>query len=200
MTCPNKSTRPLISNGYSLFVFRLCVAPELLDQLPNQAIKPIPLLGVTHVSIIARLPHPSPRKLHYLGSKRLLGRWRRPGLESPTHPRRLAQPVGREESVPSRRLPRSSPVAEHRDGATAVELHRSGAYYFISGAEGACEQGEKLIVVVMSERHSLRGGLAPARGPTEFEGPAVAPTSGASTTVVLKSGVAAALLVLGMTL
>ncbi|CAL9104427.1 unnamed protein product [Musa textilis] len=95
---------------------------------------------------------------------------------------------------------RSSPVAEHRDGATAVELHRSGAYYFISGAEGACEQGEKLIVVVMSERHSLRGGLAPAPGPTEFEGPAVAPTSGASTTVVLKSGVAAALLVLGMTL
>ncbi|CAL9772708.1 unnamed protein product [Musa acuminata subsp. burmannicoides] len=95
---------------------------------------------------------------------------------------------------------RSSPVAEHRDGTAVVELHRSGAYYFISGAEGACEQGEKLIVVVMSERHSLRGGLAPAPGPTEFEGPAVAPTSGASTTVVLKSGVAAALLVLGIIL
>ncbi|WOK95052.1 early nodulin-like protein 1 [Canna indica] len=76
---------------------------------------------------------------------------------------------------------KSSPIAEHKDGATVVELRRSGAYYFISGAEGACEEGEKLIVVVLSDRHSLRAlGLAPAPAPAEYEGPAVAPTSGAA--------------------
>lgn len=96
---------------------------------------------------------------------------------------------------------KTSPIAEHKNGATVVELHRSGAYYFISGAEGACEEGEKLIVVVMSERHSLPG-LAPAPSPAEyFEGPAIAPTSGASRMEkVLKSGVAGALLVLGIVL
>ncbi|XP_009398652.2 early nodulin-like protein 14 [Musa acuminata AAA Group] len=96
---------------------------------------------------------------------------------------------------------KTSPIAEHKNGATVVELHRSGAYYFISGAEGACEEGEKLIVVVMSERHSLRG-LAPAPSPAEYsEGPAIAPTSGASRMEkVLKSSVAGALLVLGIVL
>lgn len=74
---------------------------------------------------------------------------------------------------------RSRPLAEHKDGATAVELRQSGAYYFISGVAGACEEGQRLIVVVMSERHSPRAALAPA-APAEYEGPAVAPTSGAA--------------------
>lgn len=73
---------------------------------------------------------------------------------------------------------RSRPLAEHKDGATTVELRRSGAYYFISGTAGACEEGQRLIVVVMSKRHSLRVQLAPAPAPAENEGPAVAPTSG----------------------
>ncbi|URD94218.1 early nodulin-like protein [Musa troglodytarum] len=93
---------------------------------------------------------------------------------------------------------RSSPVAEHKDGATVVRLHRPGAYYFISGAAGACEEGEKLIVVVMSERHSLRG-LATAPSPAESEGPAIAPTSAAPRAVVFGSGgTACSLAVLGM--
>ncbi|KAG6481568.1 hypothetical protein ZIOFF_058172 [Zingiber officinale] len=75
---------------------------------------------------------------------------------------------------------RSRPLAEHKEGASTVELRRSGAYYFISGAAGACEEGQRLIVVVMSDRHSLRARLAsPAMAPSEYEGPAVAPTSGA---------------------
>ncbi|URD96152.1 early nodulin-like protein [Musa troglodytarum] len=74
---------------------------------------------------------------------------------------------------------KTSPIAEHKNGATV---------------------GEKLIVVVMSERHSLRG-LAPAPSPAEYyEGPAIAPTSGASRMDVLKSGVAGALLVVGIVL
>ncbi|KAG6505518.1 hypothetical protein ZIOFF_037874 [Zingiber officinale] len=47
---------------------------------------------------------------------------------------------------------RSQLLAEHKDGTTAVELRRSGAYYFISGAAGACNEGQRLIVVVMSPR------------------------------------------------
>ncbi|XP_073109474.1 early nodulin-like protein 15 [Elaeis guineensis] len=89
----------------------------------------------------------------------------------------------------------SSPVAEHKDGTAVVKLHWSGPYYFISGAEGACEKGEKLIVVVMSERHALRR-ISPAPSPMEYDGPSIAPTSGALM-VVQRKGLVAALVVLG---
>ncbi|EOY29527.1 hypothetical protein QUC31_020730 [Theobroma cacao] len=78
----------------------------------------------------------------------------------------------------------SSPIAAHKDGNTKVKLERSGAYYFISGAEGHCQKGQKLIVVVMSARSQFMG-VSPAPSPMEFEGPAVAPTSSC---VSLKSG------------
>ncbi|KAJ0965838.1 hypothetical protein J5N97_026976 [Dioscorea zingiberensis] len=68
----------------------------------------------------------------------------------------------------------SAPIEEHKDGNTVVKLDKSGAFYFISGSSEACEKGEKLIVVVMSQKHHL----APAPSPVEFDGPAVAPTSG----------------------
>ncbi|KAA8525583.1 hypothetical protein F0562_007438 [Nyssa sinensis] len=74
----------------------------------------------------------------------------------------------------------SSPVEEYKDGNTKVKLDRSGPYYFISGSEGHCEKGQKLIVVVMSARHSRFVGISPAPSPVEFEGPAVAPTSSAA--------------------
>lgn len=92
----------------------------------------------------------------------------------------------------------SSPIAEHKDGSTVVKLRRSGPYYFISGTEGACEKGEKLIVVVMSERHALRR-ISPAPSPMdmEYDGPSIAPTSGTSM-VVQREAVVAALVVLGM--
>ncbi|WOL19058.1 hypothetical protein Cni_G27855 [Canna indica] len=94
---------------------------------------------------------------------------------------------------------RSNPLAEHKDGATVVELRRSGAYYFISGADGACEEGQKMIVVVMSERHSLRG-LAPGPSPVELEGPSIAPATGAAsrTVAALKTGVVATVVVLAV--
>ncbi|KAE8672060.1 nuclear nucleic acid-binding protein C1D [Hibiscus syriacus] len=54
-----------------------------------------------------------------------------------------------------------------------------GPFYFISGAKGHCEQGQKLVVVVLSPRHSYTG-ISPAPSPAEIEGPAVAPTSNGS--------------------
>nr|XP_033510603.1 early nodulin-like protein 1 [Nicotiana tomentosiformis] len=73
----------------------------------------------------------------------------------------------------------SSPIAVHNDGNTKIELTNSGAYYFISGAKGHCEQGQKLIVVTLSENNMRRFMGAPAPSPVEFEGPAMAPTSNA---------------------
>ncbi|KAK8976274.1 hypothetical protein V6N11_007762 [Hibiscus sabdariffa] len=73
----------------------------------------------------------------------------------------------------------SAPVAEYKDGNTKLKLEKSGPSYFISGAKGHCEQGQKLVVVVLSPRHRYTG-ISPAPSPAEVEGPAVAPTSYAS--------------------
>lgn len=78
----------------------------------------------------------------------------------------------------------SSPVAQYvnKGGEAKVELERSGPYYFISGAPGHCEKGQKLIIVVLSPRNAYArvSSPAPAPAPAEHEGPAVAPTSGAA--------------------
>lgn len=91
----------------------------------------------------------------------------------------------------------SSPIEEYKDGNnTKVELHKSGPFYFISGAEGNCEKGQKLIVVVMSHKHHRRSFVvSPAPSPVGFDGPAVAPTSGATS---LRGGLVVAVGVLGM--
>ncbi|KAG5589020.1 hypothetical protein H5410_039534 [Solanum commersonii] len=70
----------------------------------------------------------------------------------------------------------SSPIAMHNDGNTKIVLEHSGAYYFISGVKGNCEQGQKLVVVTLSKR---RYANAPVPSPVEFDGPAIAPTSNA---------------------
>ncbi|KAG7567661.1 Phytocyanin domain [Arabidopsis thaliana x Arabidopsis arenosa] len=72
----------------------------------------------------------------------------------------------------------TNPLANYTDGETKVKLDRSGPFYFISGANGHCEKGQKLSLVVISPRHSA---ISPAPSPVEFEdGPALAPapTSG----------------------
>lgn len=75
----------------------------------------------------------------------------------------------------------TNPVEEYNGGNNTVKLERSGAHYFISGAKGHCEKGEKLIVVVLSQRHRKYTGISPAPSPAKIEAPAVAPspTSGA---------------------
>ncbi|KAL5223186.1 hypothetical protein ABZP36_027899 [Zizania latifolia] len=64
----------------------------------------------------------------------------------------------------------ASPVATYKaasGGGATVPLTRSGAHYFVSGAPGSCDKGERLIVVVMSEKHGGRshGISAPAPAP-----------------------------------
>lgn len=73
----------------------------------------------------------------------------------------------------------SMPIGAHSDGNTKIVLDHSGPYYFISGAEGHCQKGQKLIVVVLSEKHTRKFMAAAPSPADEVEGPAVAPTSGA---------------------
>lgn len=73
----------------------------------------------------------------------------------------------------------SNPIAVYKDGNTKVELDRPGPFYFVSGANGHCDKGQKMIVVVLSPRHRYTS-ISPAPSPVEFESPAVAPTSSAS--------------------
>jgi Plastocyanin-like domain len=80
-------------------------------------------------------------------------------------------------------------IASYKNSSTVVPLNHSGAYYFISGNSDNCLKGEKVIVVVMSERHSLQKYLAPAPAPesiTDFRAPALAPMTGAQDRVVIR--------------
>ncbi|CAJ1973634.1 unnamed protein product [Sphenostylis stenocarpa] len=88
----------------------------------------------------------------------------------------------------------SNPIKEYSDGNTKVKLDRPGPFYFISGQKGHCEKGQKLIVVVITPRTTIPP-ISPAPSPAEFEGPAVAPTSSATT---LQVGLVTALGVLAM--
>ncbi|KAL6501899.1 hypothetical protein OROGR_027032 [Orobanche gracilis] len=74
----------------------------------------------------------------------------------------------------------SSPIENYTGGINTVKLEQSGPYYFVSGGKGQCQKGQKLTVVVMSEKHR-RLVFSPAPSPSEVEGPTVAPapTSGA---------------------
>ncbi|KAG7020417.1 Enhancer of rudimentary-like protein [Cucurbita argyrosperma subsp. argyrosperma] len=73
----------------------------------------------------------------------------------------------------------TNPQEKLEDGSAKVELHNPGPIYFISGVKGHCEQGLKLVVVVMTPRHRFIG-ISPAPSPAEIEAPAVAPSSGAA--------------------
>ncbi|KAF6172828.1 hypothetical protein GIB67_034680 [Kingdonia uniflora] len=81
----------------------------------------------------------------------------------------------------------SDPINQYKEGDTKVVLEKSGPYFFISGAKGHCEKGQKLIVVVLSSKHGYLA-ISPAPSPAGFEGsPAVQPTSNAP--YGLKNGV-----------
>lgn len=97
----------------------------------------------------------------------------------------------------------SNPIEEYKDGNTKVKLDRPGPHYFISGAKGHCEKGQKLVVVVLSPRGGRNTGTnvspAPASAPvpTGFEGPAVAPSPVSSATA-LQGGLVMVMGVLAM--
>ncbi|KAJ4709582.1 Early nodulin-like protein [Melia azedarach] len=66
----------------------------------------------------------------------------------------------------------SKPIKEYKDGDTKIELSRSGPHYFISGAKEHCQKGQKVLVVVLPEKHkSPDGGKPPASAPAPSPDP-----------------------------
>ncbi|PWA35492.1 early nodulin-like protein 11 [Artemisia annua] len=51
-----------------------------------------------------------------------------------------------------------------KDSTAKSKLVESGAFYFISGAEGSCDKGERLAVEVLSHKHA--GGSSSASTPS----------------------------------
>nr|XP_043623080.1 early nodulin-like protein 1 [Erigeron canadensis] len=60
---------------------------------------------------------------------------------------------------------KTKPINEYHDGNTLIKLNESGAFYFISGANGHCEKGQKLVIRVLSQKHSSTA-PAPSLPPT----------------------------------
>ncbi|XP_022852878.1 early nodulin-like protein 1 [Olea europaea var. sylvestris] len=47
----------------------------------------------------------------------------------------------------------ANPIKLRHDGETKISLEKSGPFFFISGAEEHCEKGQKLEVMVLSDKH-----------------------------------------------
>ncbi|XP_030511901.1 early nodulin-like protein 2 isoform X1 [Rhodamnia argentea] len=73
------------------------------------------------------------------------------------------------------------PIKKWDDGDTVFQFDRFGPFYFISGRDGNCRKGQKLIVVVLAFKPRplpLPPGKAPGSGPPGSSTPAMAPGSG----------------------
>ncbi|KAJ4832604.1 hypothetical protein Tsubulata_027153 [Turnera subulata] len=89
----------------------------------------------------------------------------------------------------------TNPIKEHKDRNTKVELVHSGPFYFISGAQGSCEKGEKLEVVVLSPNHWKNNNSSDT---TPLPSPAPAPRPKKGDAHGLKAGILGAFMGLGI--
>lgn len=81
---------------------------------------------------------------------------------------------------------KSKPLRSFNDGKTKIELSRSGPFYFVSGADGHCEKGQKVEIKVLSAKHSTpHHAISPSPAPSPFyahaRAPAPAPAKSAAT-------------------
>ncbi|KAG9133016.1 hypothetical protein Leryth_015410 [Lithospermum erythrorhizon] len=58
---------------------------------------------------------------------------------------------------------KSNPIKSYQDGKTKIVFNRSGWFYFISGADGHCEKGQKIFVYVL---HAKNGSNGPSPSPS----------------------------------
>ncbi|KAK4257558.1 hypothetical protein QN277_007129 [Acacia crassicarpa] len=59
----------------------------------------------------------------------------------------------------------ANPISKYSGGDTKVELNRTGSFYFISGADGHCQQGLRLDPVVHAGHHHGRHHQSPSPSP-----------------------------------
>ncbi|PRQ31228.1 putative cupredoxin [Rosa chinensis] len=85
----------------------------------------------------------------------------------------------------------SNPIHKLDDGNSEFKFDRSGPFYFISGQDGNCAKGQKLIIIVLAVRHRQTPpaqpptaappqGSAPAPVPSKGSAPAAAPSGPSS--------------------
>ncbi|XP_075483216.1 uncharacterized protein LOC142523341 [Primulina tabacum] len=63
------------------------------------------------------------------------------------------------------RCNKDSPLQVFKDGNSEFKFHKSGPFFFISGRTQHCEKGQKLVTVVLSDRHH-NASSAPSPTPT----------------------------------
>uniref|UniRef100_A0A5B7AWV4 Phytocyanin domain-containing protein n=1 Tax=Davidia involucrata TaxID=16924 RepID=A0A5B7AWV4_DAVIN len=84
------------------------------------------------------------------------------------------------------------PIMKMEDGDSVFKFDRSGPFFFISGKNGTCEKGQKLIIVVLAVRNQHKspppvGQTPTAAPPTGSPFPAPAMTPAASPSPVAKT-------------
>ncbi|KAB1211920.1 Early nodulin-like protein 1 [Morella rubra] len=97
------------------------------------------------------------------------------------------------------------PMAKYEDGKTKLELNQSGSFYFIGGDNGGCENGQKLIVTVVSHEahhHAKHAMMRAVQAPTPAPNPTtpstlMAPPPNGGAALGLKSGFMATLVGVG---
>ncbi|XP_077249551.1 uncharacterized protein LOC143889262 [Tasmannia lanceolata] len=67
---------------------------------------------------------------------------------------------------------KTNPIKSFNDGNSVFDFDRSGHFYFISGAPGNCEKGQKLIIVVLAVRNKT-----PVQSPPPSSSPSLSPKS-----------------------
>ncbi|KAG6524022.1 early nodulin-like protein 1 [Zingiber officinale] len=70
----------------------------------------------------------------------------------------------------------TDPGQNFTDGSTSFQLDRSGPFFFISGAAGHCDIGQKLVVVVLAIRNHTNSSPPPAFPPVSPAPPPLAPS------------------------
>ena len=60
----------------------------------------------------------------------------------------------------------TKPITVYKDSPAKFKLVESGSFYFISGAEGSCDKGERLAVKVLSHKHAGGSSAAPTPSAT----------------------------------
>ncbi|KAD2394235.1 hypothetical protein E3N88_41212 [Mikania micrantha] len=76
---------------------------------------------------------------------------------------------------------KTKPITEYHDGNSVFPITESGSFFFISGADGHCEKGEKVEVRVLSRKHSAPPPvMAPNGSPAGVPRPVESPESSSS--------------------
>ncbi|PWA93099.1 early nodulin-like protein 11 [Artemisia annua] len=84
----------------------------------------------------------------------------------------------------------TKPIMKYKDSPSKSKLVESGAFYFISGAEGSCDKGERLAIEVLSHAGGSSAASTPSSSPNGSSSnivppPANAPKANAARSIIV---------------